>query len=338
MARKITISDIAREAGVSITSVSFALNGQPGVSEATRTHVREVARRLGWVPSMRGRSLVGRRAGAIALVLERNPGVLGGDPFFAAFIAGVEAELEPREQALVLHVSRDRESAVRRYRRLADDGRVDGVLLTDLEIDDYRVPLVQELGLAGVGLMADPDFALPAVRQDHRVGIDQAVRHLVAGGHQVIAHLGGLPTAIHTRQRHTAWHQSVTDCGLSPGPVEYADFTVTGGALATERLLGHTPLPTAIVCANDLMAIGVLRKLHELGIAVPGQMSVTGYDGIAIGRYVTPALTTVITDPETAGRRAAALLLAQIDQQPCDDIEIEPAKLAVRGSTGPAAS
>ncbi|SDT30610.1 LacI family DNA-binding transcriptional regulator [Microlunatus soli] len=333
---KITISDIAREAGVSITSVSFALNGQPGVSDTTRQHIQQVARRLGWIPSVRARSLSGRRAYAIGLVIERNPSVLSLDPFFSTFIAGVEAALEPRERALVLQVSQDRESTVRRYRRLVAEGRVDGVILSDLELDDHRPALLEELGLPAVALMAGPDFPTPVVRQDHRQGIAQIVRHLAAFGHQQIAHLGGLPSVIHTEQRLTAWRESMIDSGLQPGPVEFADFTVAGGAAATERLLGHTPRPTAIVCANDLMAIGAMQKLRQLGLAVPDDVSVTGYDGIEIGQYVTPALTTVITDPAEVGRQAAALLLDLIDQHQPEDVEIAPAKLAVRGSTGPA--
>lgn len=293
---------------------------------------------MGWVPTMRGRRLVGRRADAIGLVIERKPSVLSVDPFFSDFIAGVEAELEPRERALVLQVSQDRESTVRRYRRLSDEGRVDGVILSDLERDDHRVPLLADLGLPAVALMADPGFALPTVRQDHRPGIDQIVRHLAARNHHVVAHLAGLPSVIHTEQRLTAWRQSMINNGLQPGPVEYADFTVDGGAAATERLLGHTPQPTAIVCANDLMAIGAMQKLRQLGLSVPADLSVTGYDGIEIGRYVTPALTTVITNPAEVGRRAAALLLDLIEQRQPEDVEVEPAKLAVRGSTGQAPS
>ena len=148
----------------------------------------------------------------------------------------------------------------------------------------------------------------------------------------------GLPTVIHTDQRLASWRESMIDNELQPGPIEYGDFTVAGGAAATERLLGHTPRPTAIVCANDLMAIGTLQKLAQLGLSVPGDVSVTGYDGIEIGQYVTPALTTVVTDPAAVGRRAAALLLDVIDGLQVTDVEIEPAKLAVRGSTGPAAS
>ena len=335
MAGKITIADIARESGVSITSVSFALNGQPGVSEATREQVRSVARRLGWTPSMRGRRLAGRRADAVGLILERGPEVLGADPFFSTFIAGVEAELEPRELALELHVSPDRESAIRRYRRLADDGRVDGVLLTDIGVQDHRVSLVRELGLPAVAVLDVPmAFDLPAVFEDHRPGIAQTVRHLAAQGHRRIGYLTGPPARIHAAQRQQAWQDSMIECELAPGPVEHADFTADGGAAATERLLGHTPRPTAIVCANDLMAIGVLRRLRELGIDVPDEMSVAGYDGIEISRHVTPSLTTVITDPQTVGRRAAQLLLELIAKRDPTDIEIEPAKLAVRNSTG----
>lgn len=336
MSNKITIADIARESGVSITSVSFALNGQRGVSTQTKQHILQVADRLGWVPSVRGRGLSGGRAYAIGLVVERSASVLGLDPFFSLFISGVESAIAPREQALVLQLSQDRESTVRRYRRLAAEGRVDGVILSDLEPDDHRVALTLRLGLPAVALMPGSDSLLPAVRQDHRPGINQVVRHLVGYGHRHIAHIGGLTPMIHTQQRLDTWRSCMAMAGCEPGPVEYGDFTVESGARATERLLGQTPSPTAIVCANDLMAIGAIRSLHQRGRLVPEDVSVTGYDGIELGKYITPALTTVVTDPVVAGERAATLLLDLIENEDPGDTEIEPAKLAVRNSTGPA--
>lgn len=332
MRSRVTILDVAAEAQVSIASVSAALNDRPGVSRETRARILAVAERLGWVPSLRGRSLSGKRAYAVGLVLERATTVLESDPFFAAFIAGVESVLERRGYALVLQMAGTHKAATERYRQMALDHRVDGVFLTDMAATDPRVPLLRDLGLPAVAVNSDPGCELPSVRQDHLPGLRALVEQVVALGHTDIGHLAGRRGLIHTRQRLAVWRSVLAQAGLRPGPVVHGDFSTESGSRAAPRLLAGPDRPTAVVCASDLMAVGLVSGAAALGVDVPGDLSVTGFDGIEIGGFVRPALTTVATAPRRLGAAAAEVLLALLDGDRVEDVEIEATTPVLRGS------
>lgn len=338
MSRRVTIVDVAQRAGVSISSVSSALNNRPGVSEETRERIVATAKDLGFVPSLRGKSLSGRRAFAVGLVVHRDRDVLELDPFFGGFIGGIEEGIDARSFGLVLQISASSAGVLDKYRRLAADRRVDGVFLNELEVDDPRVELVQELGLPAVGVNAERGFALPAVRQDHEPGIRELVRHLVSLGHTHIAHVGGPPQFLHSGQREAAWRAALRDSGLVPGQVVPGAFTYAGGMEAASALmaLSEHDRPTAVFCANDLSAMGFIAQAHHLGFDVPRDISVAGFDGIQLGTYVRPSMTTLQTSPRLIGYEAARLLLEVIDGQLVADVQIPAAQLLVRQSTGAA--
>lgn len=338
MSRRVTIIDVAERAGVSISSVSSALNDRPGVSDETRKRIVATANELGFVPSLRGRSLSGRRAFAVGLVVHRDPDVLELDPFFGGFIGGIEECIDARTYALVLQISASSDGALDRYRRLAADRRVDGVFLNEIEVDDPRVELVQELGLPAVGVNAETSFPLPAVRQSHEEGIDALVAHLASLGHRRIAYVSGRSEFIHSAQREAAWRKAVIAAGLVPGPVVPGEFTYAGGLSAASSLMGLSERPTAICCANDLSAMGFIAQAQHLGFDVPGDVSVAGFDGIQLGTYVRPSMTTVLTSPRRIGFEAAKMLLSVIDGESEPDVSIPPAELLVRESTGRAPS
>lgn len=332
-----TIADVARHAGVSKSAVSFALNGREGVSEATRARILAAARELGWQPNHRARSLSVSRAFTVGLVLARDPELLGADPFYPAFIAGVETVLAPAGLSLLLHVVSTGEAEEAGYRKLAAEGRVDGVFLTDLRVDEPRTALLAELGLPAVSLNR-PDVAspFPAVCIDDRQGIGDAVRHLAELGHRRIAHVSGPLEFLHGRSRREAWAAALKEAGLPRGRHVASDFTAAGGARATARLLDLAEPPTAIVYANDSMAIAGLSVAQNRGLRVPDDLSVTGFDGTELASHVHPALTTVITNPFGWGRAAAELLLTVIERgspQGVADVDFPAARLEVRGST-----
>lgn len=330
-----TIRDVARAAGVSKGAVSFALNGRPGVADETRQRILEAAHALGWTPSHRARALSASRAFAVGLVISRPPELLGADPFFPAFIAGVERTLSDRGQALVLQVVPDSAEEMS-YRRLAADGRVDGVFLLDLRVNDSRIALLEQLQLPAVTI-ARPDVPsrYPALLVDDQPGIAAAVTHLVELGHSRIAHVAGPRHFLHGYVRRLAWEHTLADAGLPAHMCVESDFSAAGGAQATRALLDQVDPPTAIVYANDLMAIAGLSVALEYGINVPGQLSVTGFDNTELAGYVSPPLTTVRTDPFGWGRTAAHALLDLIDGGPAGDIPTSPAQLVVRASTAP---
>ncbi len=337
-ARRPTIADVARHAGVSKGAVSFALNGRAGVSQETRRRILEVAAELGWSPSHRARALSTKRAFALGMVVARAPELLGADPFFPTFIAGVEKVLAERDQALVLQVVTGPAAEEAGYRRLARDGRVDGVILLDLRHDDPRIALLEEIGLPAVTLnRPDVPTPFPSVVQDDRPGIAAAVAHLAGLGHTRIAHVTGPEMFLHATTRRQAFEAAMAAAGLT-GRVEPGDFTAAGGQEATRRLLMRSgpDRPTAIVYANDVMALSAIAIAAELGLRIPEDLSITGYDDTDLAGYVHPALTTVRTDALGWGEVAARVLLALIDDHEITDTELPPAELILRRSTASA--
>jgi DNA-binding LacI/PurR family transcriptional regulator len=335
--RRPTIADVAARAGVSKGAVSFALNDRPGVAPDTRQRILAAAAELGWEPSLRARGLTQSRAYALGLVLARPPHLLGADPFFSSFIAGVETELAPRGLALVLQVVPDEEAETEGYRRLAREGRVDGVLLTDLRVDDTRLSLLDSLGLPAVSLgRPDVPTTFPSVVHDEAPGVAAAVDHLVACGHRRIAHVTGADGYLHSRHRHDAYVETARRHGLVPGPVADGDFTAAGGAAAMRRLLAADPRPTAVVFANDAMALAGLTVAAEHGLTVPDDLSVTGYDDIELASHAQPPLTTVRGDPLPWGQAATRALLTLVEDGAAPDTTLPPARLVRRGSSGPA--
>lgn len=335
---RVTIVDVANKAGVAISSVSSALNGRPGVSDVTRERIIRIATELGFVPSLRAKSLSGRRAFTVGLVLHRDPDVLELDPFFGGFIGGIEDAIDPRGYALVLQISAESDKVLQRYEKLAADRRVDGVFINDLEVDDPRIALVQRLGLPAVAINPGSGFPIPAVREDPDAGIRATLRHLVDLGHRRIAYVSGRPNMTHSVERENSWRAGLRELGLEPGPVVPGEFTYLGGAAAASILLDSADPPTAVMCANDLSAIGLIAQAQHLGVDVPGQLSVAGFDDIRLGTYVRPSLTTVHTSPRTLGRESGRMLVDLIEEGVVDDVRIPDAEMIVRDSTGPARS
>lgn len=332
-----TINDVARAAGVSKGAVSFALNNRPGLAADTRERILQAARELGWTPSPRARALSVSRALAVGLVVARPADTLGADPFFPTFIAGVETVLSERGHALLLQVVGDHARERESYRRLAREQRVDGVFVTDLLAEDERPALLAELGLPAVIIgpaLEEPFF--PSVGVDDGPGIAAAVRHLAALGHRRIAHVSGPVEMVHGASRRAAWAGVLRDLGLPEGPCVAADFSAESGAAATRELLDLAEPPTAIVYANDLMAMAGLSLAQSRGVDVPGDLSITGYDDTEIAAHLQPSLTTVSSDVVAWGAAAARRLLELIDQEPAAEVALPPTRLVVRGSTGPA--
>ncbi|WBU37332.1 LacI family DNA-binding transcriptional regulator [Homoserinibacter sp. YIM 151385] len=329
-----TINDVAQRAGVSKGLVSLALNDRPGVSAASRGRILDVAAELGWTPSLRARSLSVDRSFSLGLVVARDPGVLAADPFFPAFIAGVEEELQARGLVLTLAMVPSEERELQTYRQLAGDRRVDGVFITDLRRGDPRIQLALELGLPAVTL-GRPETASPhsSVAIDDGPGIRDAVEHLAGLGHRRIAHVAGPDALLHGARRRRCFEEAIAAAGLPGELVEPTDFSAAAGARATERLLAAAEPPTAIVYANDPMAIAGIGIAQSRGMRVPEQLSVTGFDGSDLGQYLYPPLTSVSTDVTTWGIAATRALLRRVDGGEPEELELEPARLIVRGST-----
>jgi DNA-binding LacI/PurR family transcriptional regulator len=338
-ARRVTIADVAARAGVSAGAVSFALNDRPGVAAATRRRILDVAGELGWQPSHRARSLSRSTSFAFALVLARSTELVGADPFFPAFVAGLNTVLVPHARSLLFTVVPDTTAELDAYRRLAAEQRVDGVILTDLRAHDPRPRLIADLGLPAITLgrpdRPGADRRVGSVSVDDVVGMREVVRSLVTAGHARIAHVTGPREYLHVRHRRNAWAGVLDAAELPRAECLYTDFSAGAGAHATERLLRADEPPTAITYTNDVMAIAGLAVLQRHGLRVPHDISITGFDDTELAHHVDPPLTTVRTAVAQWGERVAVELLAATDGNPPQHIDLDPARLVVRASVAP---
>ncbi|MDA5280353.1 LacI family DNA-binding transcriptional regulator [Streptomyces sp. NPDC054904] len=381
MARRPTIKDIARRAGVSESAVSFALNDRPGVSDHTRARVRQVAEELGWQPNSAARALSGERSGAVGLVLARPAHTLGVESFFLQLVSGIQEVLSASRTALLFQVVEDIDAECAVHRRWWAERRVDGVLVVDPRTRDPRPELLTALGLPAVmiGGTGEADAgevdtgevdtggvdtggvgsgrirpgepspgppgtgrrpALSAVRADDARAMADVLGHLHALGHRRIAHVAGLPGLAHTARRVSSLRAEALRLGLAGDQVESVttDYSDTEGAAATRRLLARPRPPTALVYDNDVMAVAGSAVAAELGVAVPGRLSIVAWDDSALCRVTHPRLTALVRDTAGFGRLAAEELLAVLGGSAPRVRESELPRLEPRESTAPPAA
>ncbi len=348
---KPTIADVAALAGVSVSAVSKVVNGRGGISAPTRQRVLQAAEKLRWSPSATAVALRGARTRAIGMVAARSADVLATDPHFTVLISGIERELAPADYGLLLHIVGEAPGAEERaYRRLAEERRVDGVILTESRVGDPRFALLRELRLpavlVGAPWRADPIVSVQAAGQD--AGIRQAVDHLHALGHRHIAYVAGPEDRVHTVFRRRILESALDAHGLLPSHVLTTGFTPEDAVACVRRLLAEPaprPRPTAILFANDTMAVAGINAARRLGVEVPRDLSVIGYDDLPLGTMVYPQLTTIGQDLTQVGRAAAAAMFRLLDADAGNGTgadlampEVQPPHLIPRESTGPAPS
>lgn len=329
-----TIADIARQAGVSKGAVSYALNGQAGVSEATRQRILAIADQIGWSPNSAARALSGSTAYAIGLAVYRPARTLGIEPFFMELISGLECELSPRSYALTLQVVNDVDAEIALYRRWWAERRVDGVIMVDLRFQDRRVPVLEELGLPAV-VLGNPQGAgqLVSVWSDEQAALTATVEYLAALGHRRITRVAGLPALLHTVLRDEAFVLACERLDLPEATIVSADYTGEESARITRRLLRAADRPTAIMYDNDVMAVAGLAVAQQMGVAVPAELSIVAWDDSPLCELVHPPLTALSRDAMAYGAHAARLLFAILDGQPGTSLQDETARIVARGST-----
>jgi DNA-binding LacI/PurR family transcriptional regulator len=336
---RVTIDDIAREAGVSRGAVSFALNGRPGVSAATRERILRVAERMNWRPHSAARALGGARADAVGLVVARPARTIGVEPFFGQLLAGLQDGLSAASVSLSLMVVEDTAAEIAVYRRWASEHRVDAFVLVDPQVKDPRFAVLEELGtpavvLGGLGRRG----RLASVRADDRAAMLSVVEYLAALGHRRIAHLAGMPAFQHTQRRMRALRDCAKRLGLIGTVSVPTDFSDAQGAAATRTLLSAEAgeQPTAIVYDSDVMAVAGLAVAAEMGVAVPERLSVVSFEDSLLTRIVHPPITSLTRDAFAFGQLAARGALAAVDGPGhAADLRTPTPSLTVRGSTAP---
>ncbi|MFC5212588.1 LacI family DNA-binding transcriptional regulator [Streptomyces coerulescens] len=336
-ARRPTMKDIARHAGVSQSAVSFALNGRPGVSEDTRDRVRQVAEELGWRPSTAARALSGEGAATVGFVLARPADTLGVDSFFLQLVSGIQEVLAERHLGLLFQVVEDIADECAVYRRWWAEHRVDGVLVVDPRTDDPRPDLLDELGLPAVVIGGAPDDRHPGlstVWADDAGAMASVVDGLYALGHRRIVHIAGLPGLAHTERRIRTLRAEAGRRGLSEVRSVTTDYSDVEGAAVTRRVLEGTAPPTALIYDNDVMAVAGAAAATELGFAVPADVSVVSWEDSALCRMVKPWLSALSRDSVEFGRTAARELTALLDGGSARAVRVPVPRLVERGSTG----
>ena len=327
-----TIKDVAERAGVSVATVSRALNGHSSVTAAVRERVRQAAIDLHYMPHGAARSLSMRRTESIGVLL---PDLHG--EFFSELIRGIDAGARTRGLHLLVSSSHgDATEAAAALRTM--QGRVDGLLLMSPYVDAGVLADNLPRGFPVVLMNSViSEAGCSAVLIDNYGGAYAMVRYLVASGHKRIAFVTGPENNLDARARLHGYRNAMVE--LLPGQDEQVlrgDFTEEGGYRAGKQILAQRIRPDVIFAANDIMAIGCLFALAESGVDVPREMAVVGFDDIPIARYITPALTTVRVRIADLGGRALERLLATVGQQEGGRVTTETMQpeLVVRASCG----
>lgn len=331
--RRITTHDVAARAGVSQPTVSLVLSGNPRarVAQETRERVLAAAQELGYRPNLLARGLVQQRSYALGVIVPNLD-----NPFFTEVVSGVERVAATEGYAVLLCDAR--ETPPTRHLEALQARQVDGVIL-----DASGAASIPEETLSGsenVVLVDEPTGRRPGVASDATEAGRLAADHLLELGHRRIAFIGPAADSYTFRMRERGFVSALhgAELALPSSRLRRALASVAGGQAAMRELLAQDPRPTAVFCANDLVALGALKACLTAGVNVPGEISIVGCDDIEMARVVTPELTTVRIPARGLGALAARLLLQRLDETRTRAISNRPlpVQLIVRGTTAPA--
>lgn len=330
--RRVTISDVASHAGVSKTTVSHVLSGNRPVSQDTRSRVELAIEELGYRPDGIARSLRTRRTHMVALII---PDIT--NPFYPALARGLEREMGGNGYRAFICNSDGVTEQELGFLEDVCDRRVEGIVIDSFHLtaDDVHEVTKGHVPVVWIGGSPGTHPTFDSVRSDDEHGAFEATAHLIDKGHRAIAMIDG-PAGSGSSRRH-GYLRALAEAGLSPTPRHppRSDWTREAGARALPRLLAVATRPTAVFCANDRTAIGVLDAAHERAIAVPEELAVVGFDDIEEAAMTSPPLTTVANPALETGRAAARLLgdrMAGTYRGPARAVTL-PASLVVRATT-----
>jgi len=334
----VTLKDIAREAGVSHSTVSRALHGNPMIPPETATRIKKIADELGYVPNTVASGLRRTHSKVLGVLVRRID-----DAFLAEVLQGIEDILYAEGYGLFLatsHRDPEREKAI--FRNMSER-RVDGVIVCSTEVGAEHLQQLREFGVPTVLInnQAATEMAHSVCHDDEGGGL-ALTRHLLELGHRRIGYLGHSGTGRITQERLAGYKQALKQAGL-PYRSEYVaagpSGTAEGGAIGMNKLLAVDERPTAVVCFNDIMAIGAMHAVHQAGLRVPDDCSITGFDNIPLSQYVNPALTTFHQPRYELGTEAAEMMLRLLNRRHKNlnaaEIISLRGELVVRVSTAP---
>ncbi|GAA3224425.1 LacI family DNA-binding transcriptional regulator [Pseudonocardia petroleophila] len=329
------MKDVAERANVSVSTVSYVLNDSGPVAQDRRNRVLDAIRLLDYSPNESARSLKRRSASTIAMVV---PDLT--NQFFAMVTEGVQRAASAVNVLVVLVVPDAIELPEENYARLLRSQRVDGVIY--LSGTGSMPESIYDLAKSGPVVLVDeqiPGRDLPAIVCDSRRGAREVATHVLNHGHRRIAVIGGPPALWTAQQRLAGYREAIAGAGIDPDsvPVHAGDYRQESGRAAAEQILAGPAAerPTALLCANDLMAIGAIDCLRSSGLTVPDDMSVVGFDDLPISALLTPRLTSVRQPAHDMGYRAANVLFDLLEGNDVDTSDTLPAVVKIRDSVGP---
>jgi len=333
----VTLEEVARLAGVSRSTVSRVLNGDPRVSDAVRARVQTVVREHRYHPNAAARSLASRRTRILGLLIPQAVGWIFNDAFFPTLIQGVAegCTTADHDLSLLLDTSGDHRAVDRLYHRVIRGRHVDGVVVASNLVDDPIVARLQDDRVPSVLIGRDPNGRASFVDVDNRQAARDAVAHLIGHGRRRIATIGGPTNMIAAIDRFGGYVTALQESGRLPDPALtiHADFTRPGGYQAMMALLPHHP--DAVFAASDIMATGALQALREAGLRVPDDVALIGFDGLDDDMLAQGALSTVVQPVAELGRQAVRTLLRLVEMPDRAPIQmLFPATMVLRGSCG----
>jgi LacI family repressor for deo operon, udp, cdd, tsx, nupC, and nupG len=331
----VSITDVARLAGVSASTVSRSLRGNPHVSAETRARVLQVAAELAYVPSPAASRLASGRTGTVGVIVPFSTRW-----FFSEVVIGAERALREAGYDLLLYNIGETESRAQFFATMPLARRVDAVLVVAASLEEPERAALDALGVP-VSVVGGRQRGHPGVGIDDEAGAATAVRHLILLGHTDIAMVSGDPDdpigRATTVARRAGFQRALSEAGLPVGRISSAPWGVTGGMQAIEEMLTWRRLPTAVFAESDEMALGALQMLRRAGLAVPGRLSLIGFDD----HEMAPVgdLTTIAQPVHAQGDRAARILLGALAEPvkvSAEDVYVLlPTRLIVRGTTAP---
>lgn len=325
MQKPATLLDVAREARVSIATVSRSLTTPARVTEATRAAVLAAVERTGYRVNHTARNLRRQRTGTVVVLVPNL-----ANPFFSKILSSLASVLTQAGYAMLVADTQDEPSRETVLRRLLEGGIADGLVVLD-----GTVTLPEDNRLPTLAACEWQDDGLPSVTVENADGLRRMVGHLAGLGHRAIGHVTGPAGNVLTRTRLEGFRQGLGDNRLDPDRAWIAagDFSVASGAAAGHAWLALEERPTAVACASDAMACGFIDAVRRAGVDVPGDVSVVGFDDIELMDLLTPALTTVRQPRHEIGLMSARTILGLIEgRQPGERCQTLPIELVIRDS------
>jgi LacI family transcriptional regulator len=328
---------LASTLGLSITTVSRALDGYPDVAAATRKRVVEAARAARYQPHAAARRLRLGTTETVSMVIPGAPGHFD-EPLYLELLTTLGARFDAAGLDLTVLAARDPDEERAVYRRLVEGRRTDGLIVARTRLKDQRIQYLAQARFPFVAIgRTETPLAYAHVDGDGESAFRAAAERLIGLGHRRIAFVAAPAAFTFGKLRRRGWASAMRAAGFKHDAEAEGQLTEFGGLAAARELLTATPRPTALLCSTDRMAIGAMRAVKEAGLAVGRDVSIVGHDNISAGAFAEPALTTMELSMVDVGTRVADMLIALIGgADPRDRSEILPVMAIERASTGPA--